>query len=135
MAQTVELARRVVETAEAVNGVVAQVLTELDVAPSTVGVLWALGASGAPPTMRDLAGRLGCDPSTISLTADRLESAGFLTREPHPSDGRKRILVLTERGREVWHEVGVRLHASPVLAGLDAAERGTLVTLLARVRA
>lgn len=130
LAESVEVARRVVRLAGRLQAVVADALEEQGVSGSAGGVLWALGDPAAPPTLRDVAARLGCDPSTVSLTTDRLETAGLVVRAPHPRDGRKRVLVLTDRGTELWSEVARRLHAS--LSGLDAQSRRTLVDLLGR---
>ncbi len=118
-----------------ISEVVGGVLSEFEVTTSVAGVLWALDPASEPPTMRDLATQLHCDPSTISLTADKLEASGFVTRQPHATDGRKRILVLTDRGQELWQAMSRRLHSANLLAGLDDAERRTLIALLAKAQA
>ncbi|HEU5128250.1 MAG TPA: MarR family transcriptional regulator [Glycomyces sp.] len=50
------------------------------------------------PSVGDLAGHTGMAKNSISDVLDRLESKGFITREPHPSDGRKVAVVATEEG-------------------------------------
>ncbi|MFV0359244.1 MarR family winged helix-turn-helix transcriptional regulator [Tropicimonas sp.] len=40
----------------------------------------------------------GASPMTISDVAERLESAGFVTRNPDPEDSRAKSLALTETG-------------------------------------
>lgn len=84
--------------------------------------------------MRDVAARLHCDPSTVSLAADKLQGMGLVARQPHPADGRKRALVLTEQGHELWDELRTRLHDSRLFAGLDAQEQDTLLALLRKMR-
>ena len=84
----------------------AQVLSELGVPTSVAGTLWALAPGTEPPTMREVAARLRCDPSTVSLAADKLQSMGLVARQPHPADGRKRTLALTEQGHELWEALG-----------------------------
>lgn len=84
--------------------------------------------------MRDVAARLRCDPSTVSLAADKLQSVGLIARLPHPSDGRRRTLALTERGLELWEALRTRLHASGLFAGLDAEEQRTLLALLTKMQ-
>jgi DNA-binding MarR family transcriptional regulator len=84
--------------------------------------------------MRDVATRLHCDPSTVSLAADKLQSMGLVARQPHPTDGRKRTLALTEQGHELWEALRTRLHASGLFAGLDAQEQDTLLTQLTKTR-
>ncbi|WP_260473736.1 MarR family winged helix-turn-helix transcriptional regulator [Amycolatopsis balhimycina] len=96
--------------------------------------MWALVPGTEPPTMRDVAARLHCDPSTVSLAADKLQSMGLVARQPHPADGRKRTLTLTEHGHELWDALRTRLHASGLFAGLDAQEQDTLLALLTKMR-
>ncbi|MBD0691171.1 MarR family winged helix-turn-helix transcriptional regulator [Streptomyces sp. CBMA123] len=129
-----EIVRVLVEVGNAADAVVAQVLGEFGVPTSVTGTLWALAPGTEPPTMRDVAARLNCDPSTVSLAADKLQSMGLVARRPHPSDGRKRILVLTEQGHELWEALRSRLHASGLFAGLDAREQDTLLALLTKMR-
>ncbi|UOQ88202.1 MarR family transcriptional regulator [Agromyces endophyticus] len=132
--ETLDVVRRVMTLANAVGGLADDVLAEFGLAPSVMGVVWGLDPASESPTMRELATRLRCDPSTISLAADRLEAAGFVERAPHPTDGRKRTLALTERGLELWHAIEARIHGSGMIDGLDAGERATLEALLAKVR-
>jgi DNA-binding MarR family transcriptional regulator len=129
-----EIIRVLVEVGNAADAVVAQVLGEFGVPASVAGTLWALAPGTEPPTMREVAARLRCDPSTVSLAADRLQATGLVARQPHPADGRKRTLALTERGHELWDALRTRLHASGLLAGLDAEEQGTLLALLTKMR-
>lgn len=50
-------------------------------------------------TQRELADRCCMDVATMSRTLDRLEEAGYLTREKHPDCRRSFLIVLTEEGR------------------------------------
>ncbi|MFI6151356.1 MarR family winged helix-turn-helix transcriptional regulator [Kitasatospora sp. NPDC051170] len=129
-----EIVRVLVEVGNAADAVVAQVLGEFGVPTSVAGTLWALAPGTEPPTMRDVAARLNCDPSTVSLAADKLQSMGLIARQPHPTDGRKRTLALTEQGHELWEALRSRLHASRLFTGLDAQEQDTLLALLTKMR-
>jgi DNA-binding MarR family transcriptional regulator len=129
-----EIVRVLVEVGNSADAVVAEVLAEFGVPASVGATLWALAPGSEPPTMRDVAARLRCDPSTVSLAADKLQSAGLIVRQPHPVDGRKRTLALTERGHELWEVLTKRLHASGLFAGLDAEEQRTLLTLLTKMK-
>lgn len=129
-----DIVRVLVEVGNAADAVVAQVLTEFGVPTSVAGTLWALVPGTEPPTMREVAARLRCDPSTVSLAADKLQSMGLVARQPHPADGRKRTLALTGQGRELWEVLRTRLHASGLFAGLDAQEQNTLLALLRKMR-
>jgi DNA-binding MarR family transcriptional regulator len=59
---------------------------------------------------------------------------GLVARQPHPADGRKRTLALTEQGHELWEALRTRLHASGLFAGLDAQEQDALLALLTKMR-
>ncbi|CAL9624141.1 MarR family transcriptional regulator [Actinacidiphila sp. DG2A-62] len=129
-----EIVRVLVEVGSSANAVVARVLGEYGVPASVASTLWALAPGTEPPTMRDIAARLRCDPSTVSLAADKLQRAGLVARQPHPVDGRKRNLALTERGHELWEVLRTRLHASGLFTGLDAEEQHTLLALLTKMQ-
>lgn len=134
IARTAETIRAVMALKEGIDAVVAEALAEFDVTASVAGVLWTLAPGTEPPTLRDIAARLHCDPSTVSLTADKLEAMGLVTRQSHPTDGRKRTLALTPRGNALWEELGARLHSSGLFAGLDADEQRTLHALLMKIQ-
>jgi DNA-binding MarR family transcriptional regulator len=129
-----EIVRVLIEAGNAVEAIVAQVLAEFEVPASVAGVLWALAPGTEPPTMRNVAARLHCDPSTVSLAADKLQAAGLAARQSHPADGRMRTLALTQRGHELWEALSTRLHSSGLFADLDAEEQRTLLALLTKVR-
>jgi MarR family transcriptional regulator for hemolysin len=65
----------------------------------------AVAASAAAPSQRELARQLGVDGATLVATIDRLAAAGLVERMPSPHDRRVKLVVLTERGRELAHEV------------------------------
>lgn len=50
------------------------------------------------PSVSELAQHTGMAKNSISDALDRLEHKGFITRERHPSDGRKVALVATREG-------------------------------------
>lgn len=78
---------------------------------------------------------LGLATPTVTRAATRMEAAGLLRREPHPSDGRLVRLVLTDRGRDLEHVIGPEMRAlsEQTLAGLSAGERAELIRGLRRV--
>jgi DNA-binding MarR family transcriptional regulator len=88
---------------------------------------------GAP--QRELSERLGYDPSAIVSLVDDLERLRLAERRPSPGDRRTRVVVLTERGRELLRESGGFSHAvtDDLLKPLDPAERETLHALLLRI--
>lgn len=98
-------------------------------------LLAALARGGQALTQRDLARRIGSDPSTVRAMLVLLERRGLVGRDAHPSDSRARTVALTAKGgrayRRLWAAGG------PVRAGMVAAlgpgEADTLAQLLARV--
>jgi DNA-binding MarR family transcriptional regulator len=57
------------------------------------------GADGRRPT--EIAERAGLSKQAINDLLGQLERWGYLVREPHPDDGRARVVRLTARGREL----------------------------------
>ena len=58
-------------------------------------------AACEPLSQRRLAERFGCDPSNISVLVDRLAERELVERRPDPHDGRVKLVVATESGREL----------------------------------
>jgi DNA-binding MarR family transcriptional regulator len=86
-------------------------------------------------TPGQIARQLGIATPTVTKAATRMEAAGLLRREPHPSDGRLVQLWLTPRGRELEQVIGpeMRAQAERTLAGFSRAERAALVQALHRI--
>ena len=68
-------------------------------------VLLVLGGAEHPMKISELAEYLSIDRSNVSRHCARMEKDGELVREPHPEDGRARVLVLTEKGVELAEHV------------------------------
>jgi MarR family transcriptional regulator, organic hydroperoxide resistance regulator len=83
-----------------------------------------------------LATRIGVEVPTIVRTVSRMEAAGLLRREPDPADGRRVIVRLTPRGRELEQVVPVILAEVTEIAtaGMSGAEREELLRLLRTLR-
>jgi len=81
-----------------------------------------------------LAGRIAYDRATIGGVADRLVAKGLVARAVSVRDRRARELRLTGRGREMLAKARPVVAAlqADILSGLTAAERETLLVLLAR---
>ena len=109
------------------------VLEEFGLNDTTAGVLWMLGPNDPPTGMRELARRIGCDPSNVTLIGDKLEAAGLTVREVHPQDGRLRVLTLTETGLELRARLLDRLTTDTPLTELTPAEQRRLVQLLGKL--
>jgi DNA-binding MarR family transcriptional regulator len=104
----------------------------------TAGPLRALRflpLTGSLP-MRQLAARMGCDNSYVTPLVDTLEKRGLAAREPHPTDRRIKVIVLTERGRQVAGQAQ-RVYDTPpsAFSALSDTEAASLCDLLRKLRA
>jgi MarR family transcriptional regulator, organic hydroperoxide resistance regulator len=86
-------------------------------------------------TPGQIARQLGLATPTVTKAATRMEAAGLLRRQPHPTDGRLVQLWLTARGRELEKVVGPEMRdlAERTLAGFSDAERTELIRALQRM--
>jgi len=73
---------------------------------------------------------------TVTRTATRMEAAGILRREPHPTDARLVQLRLTDRGRELKDLMAAEVATltEKALRTLDEADRERFVGYLDEVR-
>lgn len=127
----VEAAKAFMVLAELLEARLHEVVAARDITPPQGHLLFAAEAG---MSMRELADRLGCDPSNITGLADRLEQRGLVERRPSPSDRRVTELVRTEEGEAFLAELQEELFADlPIYRGLSGGERGELQRLLAKV--
>lgn len=75
-------------------------LAGTDLAPSCVHAMIEIGHS-ASSTASGLSKTLNLDRSNISRTLAKLVEAGAVTEMPNASDGRQKILSITDEGREI----------------------------------
>jgi DNA-binding MarR family transcriptional regulator len=82
-----------------------------------------------------IARQLGLATPTVTRAATRMEAAGLLRREPHPTDGRLVRLWLTPRGRDLEQVIGPEMRAltERTLTGFSSDERAALVGALQRI--
>lgn len=66
---------------------------------------------------------LGRSTGGMTLTIDRLEAAGWLTRSPHPDDRRRVVVALTPAGLTISARINKALHAWEESLNLDAYRR------------
>jgi len=101
---------------------------------SDFGVLEALLHKGPMP-VNVLGAKVGLTSGSITSLVDRLEAKGLLERQPHPEDGRARMVHLTPGGRNLIacafanHEAAMER----ATAGLTAEEKGQAAELLKRL--
>lgn len=96
-----------VEVAEGLRIVVGRLVRRLragyTVPPHQFGALRAIEASG-PQTTSSLAAIEIVRPQSMAHTVQQLDDAGFITREPDPTDGRQKLIGLSEAGRTALAE-------------------------------
>jgi len=74
-------------------------------------------------------------PASVTDVIDRLENDKFVRREPHPSDARTTLAVITARGRKVATEATEDLNSAVYeQIGLSEQQRGQLLELLTGLR-
>jgi DNA-binding MarR family transcriptional regulator len=125
------LVEQVLHLATALAEDLQDVVGELGLTTSLANLVWLLDPDADPLPLRQLAGRLHCDPSNVTLLADRLEEKGVAERRPHPDDGRVRTLVLTRAGEAVRRRLLEHVEGHSPLAALDAEQQRQLQELLA----
>ncbi|MGG7308550.1 MarR family winged helix-turn-helix transcriptional regulator [Curtobacterium sp. AB451] len=92
-----------------------------------IDILLRTGPTGADT----LARTARVQPQTMSRTLERMERDGLVERSAHPEDRRRRIVTVTDRGREAWETAR---HIERDVLPDDAALRGALTSLLAKHR-
>lgn len=69
-----------------------------------VHLLWLLGLTG-PSTQKSLATSLAVTPRNITGLVDGLVASGHVTRQPHPSDRRAKLVTPTDLGERTIREL------------------------------
>jgi DNA-binding MarR family transcriptional regulator len=60
-------------------------------------------------TQQELVRRATSDPNTIRAMLVLMEERGFVTRKPHPSDGRARRVTITPKGRQICEKLFIEV--------------------------
>jgi DNA-binding MarR family transcriptional regulator len=107
--------------------------------PPITGAVLGLLVRQGPMTSSDLAARRRVRPQTMASTVKELLDAGYVSTRPHPVDGRKILLDLTDAGRAAVlsdrvdrvRRIAGGLRAGVPADDLDAVRR--VVPVLARL--
>ena len=129
---TYALLRLLFDLADATNAEIADVLAELGLTHALANAVWLLDPEGPTLSMRQIAGQLRCDPSTVTFLADRLEQLGFAERVSGAGDRRTKVLSLTKTGRAARRRLVEAATMRTPIARLDAAEQRCLHALLVK---
>jgi MarR family transcriptional regulator for hemolysin len=96
-------------------------------------ILYGMTLIGDGKTQVELTEYLFIDKAATSRTLDALERQGFIERQPNPGDKRKKLVLLTARGREleptvsdiydrVFHDLTRGLSKRDVLSTLETLQ-------------
>ncbi len=104
-----------------------------DLTPSQFAALLEIyNSQDAPVDQARLSDLVGCDRATIGGILDRLERKELISRKIAPGDRRARILVMEEKGRELFEQCSplVRDLQTRIIENLAPDERGMFVSLM-----
>lgn len=101
-----EALERTFELAATLGEVMERALVERGLTRARAALLWQLYHQG-PVTQRELSQALGVTPRNVTALLDALQTAGFVSRDPHPTDRRATLVTLTDHGQTTT----ARLHA------------------------
>lgn len=105
----------------------------LDLGPGKAEVLIKL--ADGPMTLREIARAAEIDPPAATVGVDKLEARGLVRRAPHPDDNRRKLVHLTDAGRDAARRAQVILdEPPPALANLDPGDLAKLDEILARLQ-
>lgn len=87
-------------------------------------------------TQQELCEQVQVEQPTMAGTLTRMERDGLISRSPHPTDGRKQLIWLTDEAHDKKPELIAAAQAVNATAtqGFDPAEIGQLLALLERLR-
>jgi len=89
-----------------------------------------------PMTLRDIADANGLDAPYATVICDKLVEKGFVIRTPHPDDNRRKLVSLTQKGRDTAQLARKILGEPPKsLTTLPTADLAVLEELMARLSA
>jgi DNA-binding MarR family transcriptional regulator len=104
----------------------------LDLGPGKVALLVML--ADGPMTLRDIAAAFGIDAPAATVTVDKLAARGLVKRTAHPDDNRRKLVHLTDPGREAAAR-GQQILTEPpaALAALRPEDLAQLEELMSRL--
>lgn len=105
----------------------------LDLGPAKVELLIML--AGGPMTLREIARAAEVDPPAATVGVDRLEARGLVYRTPHPEDNRRKLVHLTDAGRDAaGRGVAILTRPPAALTDLDPDDLARLDAILTQLQ-
>lgn len=111
-------------------GAINRALRELELSEPVANLLWHLDPERPAPLMGELAGKLYCDPSTVTFLVGKLEDRGLVERRPSERDGRAKVVITTESGQRLREKLVEIVTTRSSLGVLTADEREQLLKIL-----
>jgi DNA-binding MarR family transcriptional regulator len=106
----------------------------LDLGPAKVELLLRL--SEGPMTLREIARALDVDPPAATVGVDKLVARGLVHRTPHPDDNRRKLVHLTDAGRDAARRgQAILKEPPPALTSLNPEELALLDEIVTRLPA
>jgi len=104
----------------------------LDLGPGKVQLLVML--ADGPMTLREIAEAFGIDAPAATVTIDKLQARGLVKRTAHPDDNRRKLVHLTDPGREAAAR-GQQILTEPpaAVAALPPEDLAQLEELMSRL--
>ncbi len=107
--------------------------TALDLGPGKVEVLIKL--ADGPMTLREIARAVDVDPPAATVGVDKLEARGLVHRTAHPDDNRRKLVHLTDAGRDAARRGQAILNEPPpALTNLGSDDLARLDEILTRLQ-
>jgi DNA-binding MarR family transcriptional regulator len=102
---------------------------------TSLNALAVLDGAGEPIPPSVVATRMVATRPTVTGILNTLERLGLVTRQPHGTDGRMRLVSLTDAGRDLVRRVLPEVHRfeEELLRGLDRSQQIDLLEKLAAV--
>ncbi|RQR58582.1 MarR family transcriptional regulator [Burkholderia sp. Bp9126] len=122
----------------AVGQLIRRLRSEVDSSGLTLSQLSALARleQNGPMTTAELARAESMKPQSMKTILASLEEEGLVQREPHPTDGRQILFLLTRAGIDERQQrtVAKRTWLEAALARLDPEEMQTLAAAIPLIR-
>jgi DNA-binding MarR family transcriptional regulator len=101
-----------------------------------VSFLSHLAGTGARSSPSDIAEAMEVNQPAVSKTMKALEELGAITVEDDPTDARRRIVYLTDTGKQLLHSAQMAMHpaATAAFSSFNDEDLADLTGALARLR-
>lgn len=132
----VELFTSILRAQQLMMNHVEEVLKPLDLGATRFFALSTILESESGCRLSDLSTTILVHPTTVTMIVDQLAKQGLVKREPHPTDRRSTLAVITPAGRALCREAMLALGRSGFgISNVSRTKMKRAVEILADVRA